>query len=312
MAGLTQMRVGSVELAINNFRRWAAATPDSAKPYLALAQAHLASGGRDQARQAAQRALELAPESPEAQLAFVDLMSQLGQGREALGFIRRPRASGPRPAWNYALEAAYHGRRNDSPAVVAVLREGVAKTAHPELAGKLYSELVRSGSSAEAEVFAKAWMRQKPDDVAFEFLLSVTDIAAGNNQSAERRLRKVVQTYGNNALALNNLAWVVAQNGTGDPVPFAQRAVDLAPDRPEYLDTLATALAASKQYGAALDAQRRAVDIAPEDDGLRLNLARLALKSGNKSLAREELLRLKALGERFPGQAEVAKLLSQV
>jgi predicted Zn-dependent protease len=75
------------------------------------------------------------------------------------------------------------------------------------------------------------------------------------------------------------------------------------------LDTLALALAADKQVPAALDVQRRAVELAPEAKQLRLNYAKLAVQAGDKALARQELLQLQTLGAAFPGQAEVTRLL---
>jgi len=42
---------------------------------------------------------------------------------------------------------------------------------------------------------------------------------------------------------------------------------------------------------------------------LRLNLARLLLQSGDKSAARTELKTLEKLGDKFPAQAEVGRLM---
>ena len=93
---------------------------------------------------------------------------------------------------------------------------------------------------------------------------------------------------------------------------YAQRALDIAPDEPGLLDTLALALAADKQTAAALDVQKRAVEISPEDNRLRLGLARIALQAGDKDLARKELKRLDELGPTYSEQAEVKKLLQML
>ena len=127
---------------------------------------------------------------------------------------------------------------------------------------------------------------------------------------AEARLRRVVAMYPTNTLALNNLAWVMVQNGQAKgALPYVQRAIQLAPEAAALLDTLATALAADKQIAQALDVQKRAVEMVPGDNVLRLGLGRLAVQAGDKTLARTELQRLQALGPSFGGQAEVTKLL---
>ena len=49
--------------------------------------------------------------------------------------------------------------------------------------------------------------------------------------------------------------------------------------------------------------------LAPDDGALRLSLAKLALQSGDKTLAAKELKRLQGLGAAFAGQPEVSRLL---
>jgi len=49
--------------------------------------------------------------------------------------------------------------------------------------------------------------------------------------------------------------------------------------------------------------------LAPEAPGIRLNLARALVSDGQKDAAKKELEVLAKLGDRFPGQAEVAKMI---
>jgi Flp pilus assembly protein TadD len=177
------------------------------------------------------------------------------------------------------------------------------------LAAKLFSLLLREGRDAEAGSFGDGWMKRHPKDAKMDYLLSVRDITRGDLKAAETRLRRVLAAYPANALALNNLAWVLVKTSGKEAVDYARRAVDVQPDRPELMDTLALALAADKQFAAAMDVQKRALELAPNDPGLRLGVARIALLAGDKSLARTELEHLKTLGPSFVGQAEVSKLM---
>jgi cellulose synthase operon protein C len=101
----------------------------------------------------------------------------------------------------------------------------------------------------------------------------------------------------------------MVMRGKPGAVAVAQKASDLAPENASVLDTLATALAAEKQLDRAVTTQKRAVELAPEANGLRLHLAELAAKAGDKTLARTELTRLQGLGARFNQQEEVSRLL---
>jgi Flp pilus assembly protein TadD len=140
----------------------------------------------------------------------------------------------------------------------------------------------------------------------------VTAITQGRFAEAETRLLRVVAKRPNHPLALNNLAWTLShQNKTGG-VPLARRAVELMPDRPALLDTLAMALAVEKQFGQALTMQQRALEMEPDNHGLRLNLAKIAVQAGDKALARAELEKLKAIGPSLPYLPEVNSLLAKL
>jgi predicted Zn-dependent protease len=51
-----------------------------------------------------------------------------------------------------------------------------------------------------------------------------------------------------------------------------------------------------------------AVALEPRASGIRLNLAKALLQAGDKPAARKELQELEKLGDKFPGQSEVARL----
>lgn len=309
-SGRAQMQAGDIEQALSTFRKLAGATPNAAAPYLRMAEAYLASGKTEQAETSLNKALELEPENAEAQSAMVELLASYGRKRNALEYVRRLKSARPKLAYLYALEAGLHAKAKDNEAALAALREGVQKTQSSELAGRLYSLLVALDRKPEAQRYAEGWMKQNPQDEAFEYLMAVQDITRGDFRTAEARLKRVVAAYPSNSLALNNLGWVLIQNGQAKAaVPYIQRAIQLAPEAAALLDTLASALAADNQAAQALDVQKRAVDMSPEDNQLRLGLGRIALQAGDKALARTELQRLQGLGAKFPAQAEVSKLL---
>jgi cellulose synthase operon protein C len=62
----------------------------------------------------------------------------------------------------------------------------------------------------------------------------------------------------------------------------------------------------------AVQTQKKAIAVAPQDAGLRLQLARLYLQSNENAFARSELDELARLGSKFAGQAEVAELRKQI
>ena len=78
------------------------------------------------------------------------------------------------------------------------------------------------------------------------------------------------------------------------------------------MDTLALAYAADNKVPKAIETQKLAIARAPNDPALKLTLAKLLIKSGDKAYARAELEDLAKLGDKFREQAEVATLLKSL
>jgi predicted Zn-dependent protease len=93
---------------------------------------------------------------------------------------------------------------------------------------------------------------------------------------------------------------------------FAEKANELRPKTPPYMDTWAEALAAKGQTAKAIEVQKQAVELAPSVAGFRLRLAQLYVAAGNKTEAQAELKRLADLGPSFDQQAEVQKLQASI
>jgi cellulose synthase operon protein C len=306
--GQAQIAAGEVEQAVASFRAMAGASSRQALPYIRLARVYALQGKRDAAQAALQSALEAEPTNAEAKSGLVDLWMASKQEDKALEFVRRQRQLRPNDPAGYGLEASYHMRSRAPEKALTVLREGVSKTDSSELASQLFSLLLRMERDGEAGSFGAAWLRRHPRDATIEYLMSVRDIARNDLPSAQERLKRVVASYPTNALALNNLAWVTVKTGGKGGVEYARRAVSVAPETPDYMDTLAMALGAEGQLKEAMDIQRRALDLSPNQPELRLGMARLALKAGDKEVARGHLQALEKLGAGFAGQAEAEEL----
>ena len=174
------------------------------------------------------------------------------------------------------------------------------------------AEQIRLGQTAEAEQFASRWIRDHPSDALFPFYLADRALASKDFAAAETRYRDVIKLQPNNALAINNVAWLMVQQNKAGAVAYAEQANQLMPGRPALMDTLAAALAADRQLDKAVAVQKQAVERAPEDGQLRLNLAKLYIKADQKGMARGELERIGKLGRNFPQQEEVTKLLGSL
>lgn len=308
-AGRAQLEAGDLQQAVSSFRRLAGANPLSALPHLRLADTYVAMRDKRAAENSLKKALEIQPDLVAAQRGLIEMALAENRPRDALEVARSMQKQRPKEDAGYLFEGEVHLRLKNPDAAISAFRAGLQQKKSPELATRLHGTLLARERRAEADQFAAAWEKNNPNDVAFDYHLASVALVRREYAQAETRLNRVVARQPNNALAHNNLAWLLLKTGHPGAAQHAEKANQLLPNRPALMDTLAMALAAENQLPRALEIQKKAVERAPDDLGLRLNLARLAVKAGDKVLARTELDKLARQGKRFTGQDEVSELL---
>ena len=307
--GRAYLAASDTQQAVTTFNRLAAIQPGSPQAHLGLADANLALNDRAAAARNLQRALELEPRLLQARRGLVAIALAEKKPAEALDLAKAVQKDLPNEAVGHVLEGDVEAYRNNLKAALAAYQQGLKKNNPQEAATRAHNTMVALGQAGEAELFAQRWIADHPQDAIFPFYLADRALAARDYATAELRYRQVIQLQPNNALALNNVAWLMVQQKKPGAVEFAEKANLLLPGRPPLMDTLASALAADKQLPRALELQKQAVERAPEDGSLRVNLAKLYIASSQKGLARAELEKVERMGRKYPHQEEVAQLL---
>jgi tetratricopeptide (TPR) repeat protein len=181
------------------------------------------------------------------------------------------------------LEGDVEASRKNLKGALAAYQAGLKKANPQEASTRACTTHGRLGQAAEAEQFAQRWMAEHPQDAVFPFYLADRALAEKDLATAEARYRKVIELQPNNALALNNVAWLLVQQAKPGAVEFAEKANKLLPGRPPLMDTLATALAAEKQLPRALELQKQAVEKRARRRVLRMNLAKLYMQATRRA-----------------------------
>lgn len=148
---------------------------------------------------------------------------------------------------------------------------------------------------AEAESLAQRAVSDPQARQAAQLLLGSVAEARGDLELAERRYRELLAELPQHAVTLNNLAWVLAQQGdrADEALLLIDQALAIAADHPDFLDTRAATL---KQLGRFQDAKRalqRALQVRPGDPGITLNLIDVLLDSGDTADAERWLTQLR-------------------
>ncbi|HEY1132800.1 MAG TPA: XrtA/PEP-CTERM system TPR-repeat protein PrsT [Roseateles sp.] len=308
--GRVLMRKGEMDLALANFNKLITLRPESPQSYMPLAEAYASRNDRANAMRTLNRALAQRPDFLPAQAMLLQLATgsgDLAAGRRIAQTVQRQSPESPA---GFVLGGDVNAAGKSWDLAAQDYRTALSKGAGSETAIKLDRALTAGGRKAEALKFRADWQGAHPDDVSFLYHLGDTAMAARDLAQAEAHYQSVLKIAPDSAPALNNLAWLLGQAKKPEALRFAERANELAPKQPAFMDTLAGVHAQLGQFDKALEIQKQAVALAPDVAPLRLSLARIYVAAGQKAAAREELTRLAELGDQLPQQQEVRQLLA--
>lgn len=308
-AGQAQQAAGDTNQATKTFTKLAQLRPGSPVPYMKEAETQIANKEYDAAVQNLKKALALKPDLLDAQRALVSVYLAKNAVEAALGVARDVQKQRPAESIGYLIEGDIYASRKQWTEAANVFRKGVARVGSTDLAARTVAAMRAGGKVADGDQFASAWMRDHPKDRDFRSYLAESAIMKGDFATAAREYKLVVELKPDDALALNNLAWSSGQVGDPKAIEYAERADRLLPNNAAVLDTLGMLLVDKGEMKRGIDSLQRAAALAPQAPGIRLNLARALLKDGQKQSAKKELETLAKLGDAFPAQGEVKKLM---
>jgi putative PEP-CTERM system TPR-repeat lipoprotein len=306
----TQFAAGESQQALSTYSKLAAVQPKALAPLLGAAKVQFAGRDSTAAMQSVRKALGIAPDDDAANRMAVSLMLSDGHPDQALALARALASRRPELSLGDELVGMVERQRGHWKEAIAAYQAALRKRPSSALAQRLHETLLAGGSTPQAGAFTQSWLKDHPRDVGFLVHLAISASAAKDFATAEARNREALAIAPNNAVALNNLAWAMHQQKKPGALAHAERANDLVPELPAFMDTLAVLLADGGQTAKAIELQQRAVAKEPDTAAFRLTLAKLYLQAGNRERGREELERLRALGNRFADQATVEQLLA--
>jgi len=166
---------------------------------------------------------------------------------------------------------------------------------------------VMDGKLDDARTRLGAVLAGEPANTMATRWLATLEQAKGNRNAAIEHFRKVVAANPADPQASNNLAYLLSETGNqnDEALKYAQKAVELAPERPAYCDTLGWVLYKKGLYASAIPYLERA-SAHPEDVVWKYHLAMAYAKAGNSQRGRTMLDAALKLNPRVP-EAKLAK-----
>jgi putative PEP-CTERM system TPR-repeat lipoprotein len=305
-----ELAAGRKSDAARSLRRLIAINPSDIAPRRELAAVLLAAGDAAGARQTINAALAIAPHDPQLIADRIAIDLKTGGLAAALATAARLQQSDPElpdaPALPGDVYMAARQYKKAAQSYMAAYR----KAPSAMLAVRLAQTDAAAGWSDAAAEILRNWLSRRPDDLEVAQILADYDIAARRFGEARQELERVVAKAPQNAIALNNLAWLYQQAGDPRARSLAERAYLLMPGLPQAADTLGWILVRQGQATAGLDLLQRARAGEPANPAVQYHLAVALNDTGHPVEARKLLASLVSSTVKFDDKSAAEKLLA--
>jgi Flp pilus assembly protein TadD len=170
---------------------------------------------------------------------------------------------------------------------------------------------VLRGQAATAIGAWQQWLSSHPNDANATAVLGTLEESSGDRQKAEADYKKALQLQPQLALAANNLAYLMLENGENVDVALslAQSARQALPTSANTADTLAWAYYYKGTYGFARDLLEEAIKTEPNSPDLQYHLGMVYTKLRDKNNAQIHLKKAVALAPDSPAAKEARAAL---
>jgi putative PEP-CTERM system TPR-repeat lipoprotein len=308
--GAVQRAAGETTKAIETFKRLVQLQPQNQQAAMRLADAQAAAKDYDGAIATLRGIVSSAPDQTQAWIALAKTYYISGRPEEAISEARRLQKERPDRALGFALEGEVLAAQKKWADAATAFNDGLTRQAIPLLQARRYECLLNAGMTSQASASMAQWMKQHPKDTTMHIFLAEQSQNKKDYPDAIAHYRAALKIEPDNALLLNNLAWVLAESGDSTASQLAEQAYRQAPFNANVVDTYGWALVQNGQTAKGVELLRAASNLAPNNPEIRLHLGKALLKTGDKAGAKETLEPLKRLDNASPLRADAEKLLS--
>jgi len=240
-------------------------------------------------------------------------MARTGDLKKSRKILQTLTKSYPNNADIYELKGNIALAENQPEKAIALFQEALKYRNTNSTTIKLAMAQVNSGNSNAAYVTLSNWLKKFPEDVLTLTALADLYLAHGRLHEAQQQYTEIIRIQANNINALNNLAWVLAEQGSLDrALVHAEKAHNMAPENPQLADTYASILLRSGKVDQSLKLLQAAVKKAPKDPNIRFHLIEAQVQAHALDDARAQLEDLLANYPQFAERKKALELLEKL
>lgn len=300
---------GDADSARREFKRLLELFPKSAPAHFAYSESLVAANKMNEAAQHIKLAVELNPSYLPARVGQIRLMvrdKDLGGARKALSGLRKDFGN------SYEvldLEGWFALGSGDYTTATARYEELLASKPNTGALIQLVRSLWAEHKYDDAFKRMEGWLQEHPADVAVQMQLAEGYLTRERIADAGTLYKRIVDAHPDNVLALNNLAWLSRDDNRAQAIKYAEKALSLAPQEPNIMDTLGMLLLTGSDKSRGQKLIEQAAELAPNNTSIQIHLAQIMVENGSAPKARALLQSLLENAGDTPSAAEIRAAL---
>ena len=264
IVGQGRLAAGRTGDAVEVMKRLVEKQPQSTEAHFLLARAYKAAGDQSGHRTELETILKLSARFQLAKYQLASLATQQGDMTTAKRLAAELKEVAPEDPNVMELEGAIAIRENRPADAVAHFKKAAEIRPYDNVILKLAEAQRLAGDPEGGRATLKGWVEMHPDDVRVRAVLGNMDLTEKRYDAAKEQYAAIVEAEPDNVLALNNLAWLLWNAGDAEgALPYAERAVERAPDNPAVADTAGIVHLRLGNTGRALTLLRKAATRSP-------------------------------------------------
>ena len=288
LLGSTQLATSDTTGAMITFSKMAQKADPSAETLNRLAAVQLANNQLASVRTTLNQALKVMPNHLPSMKTLIQLEMKENKPEKALQIARQIQSQLPSSPAGYELEGDIYLFGKQIPEAVNAYARAMSKGAGTAGLIKFHRAQVLAGNGPAAEAALTKGLQQYPNDSVARTYAAEYYASVGRTKDAMIQYQTILQQKPDNAILLNNLAYLYHRAGDPRARPTAERALRLAPDEPAIQDTLGWILVQQRQTQQGLELIRKALSKVQSNPSIRYHYAVALAQTGDKGAARKE------------------------
>ncbi|MYL26743.1 MULTISPECIES: tetratricopeptide repeat protein [Halomonadaceae] len=221
----------------------------------------------------------------EARLQFE--AERASDARDILRSIKTQHPGSPRP---FLLEADYMASEGNYSQAADLYQLARDKSDSPQTVARQVRVLREAERGRRAIEVLEAATEKFPQSSRLYLELAMLEQSTGNREAARSAYERTLQLAPENAVALNNLAWLLHEDEPERALELAEKAYNANPEAASIVDTYGWILFRNGDLERSIEILESAHELAPEAAEIREHLAAVHREAGNNARA-EELTR---------------------